>query len=151
MGNIDKNKIEKAIKEFLIAIGENPEREGLIETPQRVARMCEEVFEGIQYTNDEIADMFKKTFEHEGKDIIIMKVTVAYLPKGKVIGLSKIARIVDMVTKRLQLQEKIGTDIAYIISKACETEDVAVETLIYGDYKKWYYFEKNEKRLVQFV
>lgn len=145
MGNIDKNKIEKAIKEFLIAIGENPEREGLIETPQRVARMCEEVFEGIQYTNDEIADMFKKTFKHEGKDIIIMKdipafsycehhialmynmkVTVAYLPKGKVIGLSKIARIVDMVTKRLQLQEKIGTDIAYIISKACETEDVAV-------------------------
>ncbi len=145
MGKIDKEKVEKAIKDFLIAIGEDPEREGLIETPERVARMCKEVFEGIGYTNDEIVEMFKKTFKHDGKDIIIMKdipafsycehhialmynmkVTVAYLPKGKVIGLSKIARIVDMVTKRLQLQEKIGTDIAYIISKACETEDVAV-------------------------
>ena len=133
------------IKTILLYIGENPEREGLIETPERVARMCEEIFEGTKYTNDEIIQMFNKTFKHEGKDIIIMKeipafsycehhialmynmkVTVAYLPKGKVIGLSKIARIVDMVTKRLQLQEKIGTDIAYIISKACETEDVAV-------------------------
>ena len=55
-----------------------------------------------------------------------MQVTVAYIPNGKVIGLSKIARIVDMVTKRLQLQEKIGNDIAYIMSKICETEDVAV-------------------------
>ena len=145
MRKIDREKVEKAVKEFLIAIGENPEREGLIETPKRVARMCEEVFEGIEYTNDEIVDMFKKTFKHEGKDIIIMKdipafsycehhialmynmkITVAYLPKGKVIGLSKIARIVDMVTKRLQLQEKIGTDIAEIMQKACDTEDVAV-------------------------
>ena len=145
MGKIDKERIEKAVHEILIAIGENPEREGLLETPARVARMYEEVFEGIQYTNDEIVQMFNKTFEHNSKDIVIMKdipafsycehhialmynmkITVAYLPKGKVIGLSKIARIVDMVTKRLQLQEKIGTDIAYIIAKACETKDVAV-------------------------
>lgn len=145
MEKIDKEKIENAIREILIAIGENPDREGLLETPERVARMYEEVFEGIRYTNDDIVKMFNKTFEHEGKDIVIMKdipafsycehhialmynmkITIAYLPKGKVIGLSKIARIVDMITKRLQLQEKIGTDIAYVISKACETEDVAV-------------------------
>lgn len=145
MGKIDKERIEKAIHEILIAIGENPEREGLVETPARVARMYEEVFEGIQHTNDDIVQMFNKTFEHNSRDIVIMKdipafsycehhlalmynmkITVAYLPKGKVLGLSKIARIVDMVTKRLQLQEKIGTDIAYIIAKACETKDVAV-------------------------
>lgn len=145
MGKVDKKRIEKAIHEILIAIGENPNREGLLDTPARVARMYEEVFEGIQHTNDEIVQMFNKTFEHSSRDIVIMKdipafsycehhlalmynmkITVAYLPKGKVLGLSKIARIVDMVTKRLQLQEKIGTDIAYIIAKACETKDVAV-------------------------
>lgn len=145
MGKIDKKRIEKAIHEILIAIGEDPNREGLLETPARVSRMYEEVFEGIQYTNDEIVQMFKKTFEHNSRDIVIMKdipafsycehhlalmynmkITVAYLPKGKVLGLSKIARIVDMVTKRLQLQERIGTDIAYIMTKTCETEDVAV-------------------------
>lgn len=142
---IDKKRIENAIKEILIAIGENPEREGLIETPERVAKMYEEVFEGCLYSNQEIADMFNKCFTHEGKDIVLerdipafsycehhialmynMKVSVAYIPNGKVIGLSKIARIVDMVTKRLQLQERIGTDILEIMQLICNTEDVAV-------------------------
>lgn len=148
---IDKERIEKAVKEILIAIGEDPEREGLIETPTRVANMYEEVFEGIQYSNDEIAEMFRKCFEHKGNDIILVKdipafsycehhlalmynvnISVAYIPNGKVIGLSKIARIVDMVTKRLQLQERIGTDIAEIMQKACDTQDVAV--LIKGEH-----------------
>lgn len=143
--SIDKTKIEKAIKDILEAIGENPEREGLKETPERVARMYEEIFEGIGYTNNEIAKMFGKTFTHEGRDIVIekdipafsycehhialmynMNITVAYIPNGKVIGLSKISRIVDMVTKRLQLQERIGTDIAEIMQKVCDTDDVAV-------------------------
>lgn len=142
---IDKAKIEEAIYNILVAIGENPEREGLKETPKRVAKMYEEVFEGIRYTNAEIAEMFNKTFEYNGNDIVVMKdipafsycehhlalmynmkISVAYLPNGKVIGLSKIARIVDMVTKRLQLQEEIGNDIVEIISMACNTEDVAV-------------------------
>lgn len=142
---IDKKRIENAIKEILIAIGENPEREGLVETPERVAKMYEEVFEGCLYSNQEIADMFNKCFSHEGNDIVLekdipafsycehhmalmynMKVSVAYIPNGKVIGLSKIARIVDMVTKRLQLQERIGTDILEIMQLICDTEDVAV-------------------------
>ena len=142
---IDKAKIEEAIYNILVAIGENPERDGLKETPKTVAKMYEEVFEGIRYTNAEIAEMFNKTFEYAGNDIVVMKdipafsycehhlalmynmkISVAYLPNGKVIGLSKIARIVDMVTKRLQLQEKIGNDIAEIISMACNTKDVAV-------------------------
>lgn len=141
----DEERIEKAVREILIGIGENPDREGLIETPKRVAKMYEEVFEGIQYSNEEIANMFSKTFSHEDRDIVIekdipafsycehhialmynMKVTVAYIPNGKVIGLSKIARIVDMVTKRLQLQERIGKDIAEVMQLACDTKDVAV-------------------------
>ena len=143
---VDKEKIKYHIREILLAIGEDPEREGLKDTPGRVARMYEEVFEGIGYTNDEIADMFNKTFQSPGdgdmvlvKDIEIfsycehhialmydMKVAVAYIPRDRVIGLSKIARIAEMVGKRLQLQERIGTDIAYIIGKVTQSPDVAV-------------------------
>ena len=148
---IDKIKIQKAVNDILEALGENTQREGLKETPERVAKMFEEMFEGIRYTNDEIAEMFGKTFTHNERDIVIernipafsycehhialmynMNVTVAYIPNGKVIGLSKIARIVDMVTKRLQLQERIGTDIVEIMQKICETEDVAV--IIEGEH-----------------
>lgn len=147
---IDTEAIKEHIRGILIALGDDPDREGLKDTPQRVAKMYEEVFEGMNYTNHEIAMMFNKCFtepmdaEKEEnlvvvKDIDIfsycehhlalmydMKVTVAYLPKGKVIGLSKIARIADMVGKRLQLQEKIGTDIADILQEIIESEDVAV-------------------------
>ena len=148
---IDKEAVKEHIRGLLVALGENPDREGLKDTPDRVARMYEEVFEGIGYSNHEIAQMFNKTFEDElefedgGQDMVIvkdidifrycehhlalmydMKVTVAYLPAGKVIGLSKIARIADMVSKRLQLQERIGSDIADIITEVTGSEDVAV-------------------------
>lgn len=147
---IDREAIKEHIRGILTALGDDPEREGLKETPERVAKMYEEVFEGMNYTNDEIAQMFGKTFEEENtikgendlvivKDIEVfsycehhmalmydMKVTVAYTPVGKVIGLSKIARIADMVAKRLQLQERIGSDIAQIITKVTGSEDVAV-------------------------
>jgi GTP cyclohydrolase I len=148
---IDKMGIEKHIRGLLMALGENPDREGLKDTPKRVAKMYEEVLEGINYTNDEIADMFNVTFEEdvilekEHQDMVLvkdieifsfcehhlalmynMKVAIAYIPKTKVIGLSKIARIADMVGKRLQLQERIGTDIAEIMQKVTGSEDVAV-------------------------
>ena len=158
---IDTKAIEYHIAGILKALGDNPEREGLIDTPKRVAKMYEEVFEGMNYTNEEIADMFNKTFaldrlEEESenvecksqngnsdmvvvKDIDIfsycehhlalmydMKVTVAYIPKGRVIGLSKIARIADMVSKRLQLQERIGSDIADIMQMITGAKDIAV-------------------------
>ncbi|SHH15168.1 GTP cyclohydrolase I FolE [Tepidibacter thalassicus] len=153
---INKKEIEKHVRGILIALGENPDREGLRDTPKRVANMYEEVFMGINYTNDEIADMFGKTFEEDldvegNKDMVFMKdieifshcehhlalmynmkVAVAYIPNKKVIGLSKIARIADMVGKRLQLQERIGTDIAYIIQKVTGSEDVAV--IIEGEH-----------------
>ena len=148
---IDKDAVREHIRGLLIALGDDPDREGLKDTPDRVARMYEEVFEGMNYTNHEIAQMFDKTFEEdltfssENSDFVIvkdidifsycehhmalmydMKVTVAYVPKGRVIGLSKIARIADMVGKRLQLQERIGSDIADIICKVTGSEDVAV-------------------------
>ncbi|MBE5954331.1 MAG: GTP cyclohydrolase I FolE [Lachnospiraceae bacterium] len=145
---IDKYAIREHIKGILIALGDDPEREGLKDTPDRVARMYEEVFEGMNYSNDEIAAMFDKSFEQPGyltedmvlvKDIEVfsycehhmalmydMKVSIAYIPQGKVLGLSKIARIADMVAKRLQLQERIGTDIAYIMTKVTGSQDVAV-------------------------
>lgn len=148
---IDLDAIREHIRGILVALGDDPDREGLKETPDRVARMYEEVFEGMNYTNDEIAEMFDKTFEDElefseqSQDLVIvrdidvfsycehhmalmydMKVTVAYIPSGKVIGLSKIARIADMAAKRLQLQERIGSDIADIIEKVTDSDDVAV-------------------------
>ena len=144
---MDTKKIEQAVTDFLIAIGEDPTRPGLIETPDRVARMCQEIFEGINYTNEEIANMFNKTFditENKNDMVLIkdidvfsycehhlalmydMKVSVAYIPNKKVLGLSKVARIADMAAKRLQLQEKLGNDIAEIISLASDSKDVAV-------------------------
>ena len=149
---IDTKAIEKHIEGILYALGDNPTREGLKDTPKRVAKMYEEVFEGMNYTNHQIAEMFGKTFEEgiddcsttTGKVVVMkdidlfsycehhmalmydMKATVAYVPNGKVIGLSKIARVCDMVGRRLQLQEKVGKDIADIISEITGSEDVAV-------------------------
>lgn len=147
---IDTKSIEEHIRGILIALGDDPDREGLKDTPKRVAKMYEEVFAGMNYSNHEIAEMFDKTFEDgfDGadfgqvvvmKDIDIfsycehhmalmydMKATVAYIPNGKVIGLSKIARICDMVGRRLQLQERIGKDIADIVSEITGSPDVAV-------------------------
>lgn len=142
----DSEKIKQAVVMLLEALGDDPNREGLKDTPDRVARMCDEIFEGMRYTNDEIAQMFDKCFEDvKSRDLVLvkdiecfsrcehhialmynMKCHVAYIPNGKVIGLSKIARICDMVCRRLQLQERICSDIAEIMQKVCDTEDVIV-------------------------
>lgn len=148
---IDKNAIREHIRGLLIALGDDPDREGLKETPDRVARMYEEVFAGMNYSNEEIAQMFAKSFTDDfssasdGDDIVLVKdidifsycehhlalmydmqVSVAYIPRGRVLGLSKIARIADMAAKRLQLQERIGADIAEIMTLASGSDDVAV-------------------------
>ena len=142
---IDTDKIEVAVRMLLEALGDDPNREGLVETPKRVAKMYNEVFEGMKYTNDEIAEMFSKCFTTENDDLVVVKdipifsycahhmafmynmtVSIAYIPNGKVLGLSKFSRIADMVGKRLQLQEKIGSDIADIIEKATGSKDVLV-------------------------
>ena len=150
---INEKAIEEHIRGILEALGDDPDREGLKDTPKRVAQMYTEVFAGMNYSNEEIARMFGKTFEdgldtpmeeEPGRVVVMkdidmfsycehhmalmydMKATVAYIPKGKVIGLSKIVRVCDMVGRRLQLQEKIGRDIADIITMITDSEDVAV-------------------------
>lgn len=147
-----KTVIENSIHDILVALGDDPDRAGLVDTPRRVAKMYDEVLEGMRYTNDEIAEMYDKCFEEpEAEDLVCMsnidafsfcehhmalmynmKISVAYIPQGRVIGLSKIARIVDMVTKRLQLQERIGEDIAYIMEKILHTNNVMV--VIQGEH-----------------
>lgn len=154
---IDQEAIREHIRGILLALGDDPDREGLKETPDRVARMYAEVFEGMNYTNHEIAEMFNKSFQDDlsvgpdRKDIVLvrdipifsycehhialmydMKISVAYIPNGKVLGLSKIARICDMAAKRLQLQERIGSDVAEIMCEAAGTADVAV--IIHGTH-----------------
>lgn len=146
---INTEKIREHVRGILEALGDDPDRPGLVETPDRVARMYAEVFAGMCHSNQEIATMFGKTFEEtfaaDSSDLIQvrdieafsycehhlalmydMKVSVAYLPRGKVLGLSKIARIVDMASRRLQLQERLGHDIAEIMSLATGSPDVAV-------------------------
>ena len=146
---IDKKRLENAIKEMIIALGDDPNREGLVDTPKRATEMFLEQFEGMNYTNDELVNMFDKTFDGDyltdSKNLVIvkdidvfshcehhlalmydMKVDIAYIPNGRVIGLSKLARIAAMVSKRLQLQERIGNDILYIVKKITNSNDILV-------------------------
>ena len=144
----DREKIMKAVTMIIEAIGDDPTREGLIGTPDRVARMYEEIYEGMAYTNDQIAEMFNTCFETtEDNDSLVtitnipvfsscehhlalmydMNVSIGYIPtKGRVIGLSKAARIAEMCAHRLQLQEKLGEDIAEVIKKVTGSDDVIV-------------------------
>lgn len=145
LGLEEQEIIQSAICCIIQCLGGDISSEGLKETPMRVTKMFDEVFEGMRYTNDEIAEMFGKCFKADNDDLVVidkipifsycehhmalmynMEVTVAYLPNDKIIGLSKVARIADMVGKRLQLQERIGEDISYIMQKILETEDVMV-------------------------
>lgn len=136
----------KCINNMLVCIGDDPSREGLKRTPQRVFKAWDEIFEGMNYTNDEIAEKYNVCFEDvESGDLVVeghipiysmcehhllpmynAYVSVGYIPNGKVIGLSKIARIAEMCAKRPQLQERIGTDIAEVLQKVLGTEDVIV-------------------------
>ena len=140
--NMDLPKIENAVRDILEAIGEDPQREGLLETPQRVARMYAEVFAGLH--RDINKDI--KTFHGEGNDEMILigdipfysmcehhllpfhgKAHVVYIPRdGKIFGLSKVARIVDTLSRKPQLQEKLTSEIADAIEKAVDARSVCV-------------------------
>lgn len=144
----NKKKIEKIIRQLLAELHDDPNRPGLVGTPRRIADMYEEIFEGQLYTNDEIVEMFDVCFDQQElntdslvveKDITVfstcehhlalmydMSVNIGYIPNGKVIGLSKLNRIAQMCARRLQLQEKLCEDIAYVVSKIVGTEDIAV-------------------------
>lgn len=140
--NMDLPRVENAVREILEAIGEDPDREGLQETPQRVARMYAEVFAGLH--RDISKDI--KTFHGEGNDEMILigdipfysmcehhllpfhgKAHVVYIPRdGKIFGLSKVARIVDTLSRKPQLQEKLTSEIADAIEKAVDARSVCV-------------------------
>ena len=140
--SVDKVRIEAAIREILIAIGENPDRDGLLETPARVARMYEEIFSGLEIDPQSVVKVFQEGDHQEMivvKDIplysmcehhllpFIGKASVVYIPrKGKILGLSKLARIVDVLAKKPQLQERLTTQAADAILKAVDPLGVAV-------------------------
>ena len=138
---MDKEKIEKAVSMIIEAVGEDPNREGLLETPQRVARMYEEIFSGLGKDAEEI---LSKTFELvEGgmvveKDIPFYsmcehhflpfwgKAHIAYIPDQRVAGLSKLARTVDLYAKKPQLQERLNLEIADAIMDYLTAKGVLV-------------------------
>ena len=138
---VDENKIKAAVKMIIEAIGEDPEREGLLETPDRIARMYKEIFSGL-YTGPE--EHLKKTFTVDNDDIILEKdiqfysmcehhfvpfygkAHVAYISNGKVAGLSKLARTVEVFAKRPQLQERMTAQIADAIMEYLDAEGVMV-------------------------
>lgn len=131
---MDKKKIEKAVKDILIAVGENPDREGLKKTPERVSKMYDELLAGYKKDPEKELAVYYSEEKHEEivlvKDIpfysicehhllpFFGKVHIAYIPKKeKLLGISKMARVVDIFSKRLQLQERITKQLADIIMK----------------------------------
>jgi len=127
---VNKKRIEKAVRDILKAIGEDPKKKDLQETPRRVAEMYEEIFAGIKKDPKKELDII---LEQKHDEIILLKgipvysvcehhllpfigrAHVAYIPKGRVTGLSKLARVVDVLSKRPQVQERLTTQIAEII------------------------------------
>lgn len=139
---IDKERIRKAVREILIAVGEDPEREGLKETPDRVARMYEEILSGIHKDAKGLAKVFHEDDANEPvlvKDIPVHSMCehhmlpfvgyahVAYIPdEGRILGLSKIARMVECVSNKLQLQERMTKEIAQVIQDTINPKGVLV-------------------------
>lgn len=139
---MDKIRIENAVREILLAIGENPERDGLLETPKRVANMYEEIFAGLEQDPTDHLKMFNE--EGNGELVIVRdiplhsmcehhllpfvgKAHIAYIPSNnKIIGLSKIARIVNSFSKRPQVQERLTTQVADFLDKNLHPQGVAV-------------------------
>lgn len=138
---VDEEKIQKAVTMILEAIGENPEREGLRETPQRVARMYAELTSGY---NDSAKTHLSKVFTAENAEVVLEKditfhslcehhmlpffgkVHIAYIPNGKVVGLSKLARVVETFARRLQIQEQMTNQIADAINDELSPKGVFV-------------------------
>lgn len=140
---VDKERIENAVKEILSAIGENPEREGLLETPKRVANMYEEIFAGLHEDPKQHLKIFNEP-ERDSELVIVRDIPmysvcehhllpfvgvahIAYLPKnGRIIGLSKFARIVSCFAKKPQVQERLTTEIADFLFENLDPLGVAV-------------------------
>src|SRR5262249_8866790 len=138
---VDHARIEAAVREILAAVGEDPDREGLLETPARVARMYAEVFVGLR---EDPRVHLQKTFTQKYDEILVErdirfdsfcehhllpffgKAHVAYLPKGKIVGLSKLARVVESLARRPQVQERMTEELADLLMEELEPRGAAV-------------------------
>lgn len=138
---VDLARIHRAVREILLAVGENPDREGLRDTPDRVARMYAEVFEGLR---QDPKVHLKKFFNQRYDEIVLIrdisfesfcehhflpfvgKAHVAYLPDGKIVGLSKIPRVFDVMARRPQVQERLTEDVALLLMQELGARGVAV-------------------------
>ncbi len=139
---MDKKRIQKAVKEILLAVGENPNRADIKDTPRRVAEMYEEILGGMRMNPEKELEV---VFEKDHDEIVLLKgiplysicehhllpfvgkAHVAYIPSNnKVTGLSKLARVVDILARRLQVQERLTTDIAEVIMKKLQPKGVMV-------------------------
>lgn len=136
-----REQIEYHVGQILKLIGENPEREGLLETPARVTRMYEEVFGGYEV---DPRDVLGVTFDEKHEELVIVKdivyyshcehhmapffgkVHIGYVPSGKIAGLSKFARLVEVITRRLQVQERVTSQIADILVEVLSPQGVMV-------------------------
>ncbi|MEX3625423.1 GTP cyclohydrolase I FolE [Viridibacillus arvi] len=142
MSNVDLGKIESAVKQILEAVGEDPNRDGLLETPKRVAKMYAEMFSGL---HEDPSIHLKKIFEEDHEEIVLVKdipfysmcehhlvpfygkAHIAYIPSaGKITGLSKFARVVESVARRPQVQERITETVADLIEESLECKGVYV-------------------------
>ncbi len=139
--SVDRERIERAVREILLAVGENPDREGLKKTPARVARMYAELFAGI---HDDPKRHIQQVFTENYDEIVLLKdipfysmcehhllpfmgkAHVAYIPRGKVLGISKLARVVSAFAQRPQVQERMTTQIAEFIMSQVDARGVAV-------------------------
>ena len=139
--NVDLPRIERAVREILAAVGEDPDREGLLETPARVARMYAEMFSGL---GQDPRVHTQKFFTEQYDEVVLVRdisfcsmcehhllpfighAHVAYIPEGKVIGLSKIARVVEVISRRPQVQERMTEDIANLLVNELGAKGVAV-------------------------
>src|SRR5207245_2910570 len=138
---VDQGRIQVAVREILLAIGEDPDREGLVDTPERVARMYAELFSGL---HKDPRAFLQKTFTQKYDEMVlekdigfeslcehhllpfIGKAHIAYLPNGKVVGLSKLARVVEVLARRPQVQERMTEDLADLLTEELDARGVAV-------------------------
>lgn len=140
-GEVDRPRIEAAVREILLAVGEDPDREGLLETPARVGRMYAEMFAGL---HQDPGEHLRKKFTQKYDEVVLVrdiefasfcehhllpftgKAHIAYLPEGSIAGLSKLARVVEVVSRRPQVQERMTVELADLLMKELEPKGVGV-------------------------
>jgi len=138
---VDQERIQKAVRQIITAIGEDPDRQGLNETPRRIAQMYVELFSGLL---QDPREFLQATLEEEHKEMVILKdipfyslcehhflpfhgvAHVGYVPQGRVVGVSKIARVVDVLARRPQIQERLTSQVADTIMETLRPDGVAV-------------------------